>query len=258
MLGRMIRPGLCSVTFRELAPEELLHCAADAGLRCVEWGGDIHVPPDGPDHAQEVAAQTKAAGLSVASYGSYFRARPEHSFPEVLTSAGALGARRIRIWAGVLGSEQASPDDWRTVVRHTREAADLAAAEDIELAFEFHGGTLADEPATTLRLLSEVDRSNVSCYWQPPVGAPDEEALAGLEALLPVLSCVHVFSWWPGKERLPLRAREDLWRGVFACLRDAGREVDALLEFVPGDDPAILATEAAALLDLASANGSQH
>ena len=41
----MIRPGLCSVTFRELDAERVVELAAEAGLACVEWAGDVHVPP---------------------------------------------------------------------------------------------------------------------------------------------------------------------------------------------------------------------
>jgi hypothetical protein len=57
---------------------------------------------------------------------------------------------------------------------------------------------------------------------------------------------VHVFSWWPRAERHPLAARSALWREALALAGD----VDALLEFVPGDDPAVLAREAATLREL--------
>ncbi len=64
--------------------------------------------------------------------------------------------------------------------------------------------------------------------------------------LLAHVSAVHVFSWWPGSTRLRLAERASLWRSAFE-LFTAG---DALLEFVPGDDPALVADEARALTAL--------
>jgi hypothetical protein len=67
----------------------------------------------------------------------------------------------------------------------------------------------------------------------------DAEALDVLRRL-PRVPAVHVFSWWPGSTRLRLRERRELWRAVFATFT-AG---DALLEFVPDDDPALVSEEA--------------
>jgi 3-dehydroshikimate dehydratase len=57
---------------------------------------------------------------------------------------------------------------------------------------------------------------------------------------------VHVFAWWPGNHRLRLAERAELWRGAFGLVAD----VDALLEFVPGDDPDLVAAEADTLREL--------
>ena len=39
-----LQPGLCSVTFRRCSAAEIVELATRAGLRCIEWGGDVHVP----------------------------------------------------------------------------------------------------------------------------------------------------------------------------------------------------------------------
>jgi hypothetical protein len=143
-----------------------------------------------------------------------------------------LGAARIRIWAGDVPSAVATPGHRAAVADAAREAA----ARGIDVAFEFHGGTLTDDVGSALAL---VDASGVPCYWQPPQDMPDEQALAGLRRL-PDVAAVHVFSWWPGNTRLRLRERADLWRAVFAHFTDG----DALLEFVPDDDPDLVAAEA--------------
>lgn len=72
--GVMPRLGLCSVTLRHLDVAGVLAAAVEAGLECVEWGADIHVPAGDEAAAARVRAATEEAGLAVASYGSYYRA----------------------------------------------------------------------------------------------------------------------------------------------------------------------------------------
>lgn len=223
-------PGLCSVTFRSLAPAEVLEAAARAGLRTVEWGGDVHVPPGDLRTASEVAARTADTGLRTVSYGSYVVLG--HTEPDdALATAVALGAPLVRVWAGKSGSRQASPDDRRRVVSAAQRMADAAADHGIAIATEFHRGTLTDTVASTLELLEDTERPNVLTHWQPPVGANDDESLHGLRVVLPHLAHVHAFSWTAQGERLPLAARAAMWQEVVAIAGDRS----ILLEFVEGD-----------------------
>ncbi|MFD3515797.1 sugar phosphate isomerase/epimerase family protein [Streptomyces sp. NPDC058657] len=242
-----IRLGLCSVTFRRLPAAEVARCAADAGLEVVEWGADVHAPPGEPDSVRAVRDVSDRHGLACCSYGSYFRATPGEMthFPAVARAAVLLGAPRVRVWAGGTGSAATPPDERHRAVTCLREAGRIAADHGLELATEFHQGTLTDTVASTLRLLEEVGMDNVRTYWQPPLDAPDEEALAGLAELGDRVTAVHAFSWWPGNTRLRLAERENLWAA--ALRRLAGRRVEALLEFVPGDDPTVLGREAGTL-----------
>jgi 3-dehydroshikimate dehydratase len=248
----VIRTGLCSVTLRARPADEVVAIAAAAGLEAIEWGADVHVPPGAVGTAESVRATTEAAGLRVASYGSYYRAGHDDakSFDAVVESALALGAPRVRVWAGATASADATPAERLAVVSATCQAADRAAAAGIDVALEFHGGTLTDEVDSALGLLDAVGGARVAAYWQPPEGAPDDKALAGLRRLLDRVTAVHVFSWWPGQERRRLAARETLWRGAFELLAAARSPVDALLEFVPGDDPLLVAGEARTLREL--------
>ncbi len=213
------------MTLRGLPVEEVVAVAAGAGLECIEWGGDVHVPAGDVEAARRAREATEAAGLRVASYGSYWRCSGD--FDGVLASARGLGAPRVRIWAGDSGSSVSEV-----------AAAARSASRLIEVAFEFHGGTLTEDIDSALALVAE---SGVPCYWQPPQDLPDAEALATLRRL-PHVPAVHVFSWWPGSTRLRLRERGDLWRAVFREFTHG----DALLEFVPDDDPALVAEEAEA------------
>ena len=116
----MLTPGLVSVTFRKLTPEEIIALSAKAGVQSIEWGGDIHVPAGDVARAKEVGQQTRDAGLMVAAYGSYYRLAGGGRFPapfeQVLATAAALGAPTIRIWAGVKGAKVCPPKERAAIV----------------------------------------------------------------------------------------------------------------------------------------------
>lgn len=241
-------PGLCSVTLRASAAEEIISLAVDAGLRTIEWGGDVHVPVGDLRRAAAVRRKTEDAGLAVCSYGSYFGQDDQPTdFDAVLDTAQALGAQRIRIWAGSLASAVTSAEHRARLVSAVQDAAARAAAAQTQVAFEFHPNTLTDTVDSTLCLLAEVDRPNVATYWQPPIDISDEAAVAGLHRVLDHVVTVHAFSWWPGDHRLPLDSRAELWRRVAAELAGVSRALPVLLEFVPDDAPEAIRPEAAAL-----------
>lgn len=249
----MISPGLVSVTFRKLKPDEIIRLAAAAGLKGIEWGGDIHVPPGLPEIARDVRRMTHAAGLQLPSYGSYYHvgSDPAEGFSPVLDTALDLGVPIIRIWAGNQGSVQASEDYRQRLADVTRRFADQAACHRIDLAFEFHGGTLTDTLDSTLNLLAAINHPNVKTYWQPPTGMPADECVAGLKRVLPRLANMHVYYWSDGgKDRRPLAEGAAVWQRYLRTAATTGRDHFAMLEFVRNDDPAVLAEDAAALIQV--------
>ncbi|MCT1776468.1 sugar phosphate isomerase/epimerase [Brachybacterium sp. p3-SID957] len=252
----MIRPGICSVTFRALDSAALVEVSAQAGLECIEWSGDAHVRPSDLDEAHSVRALTQRAGLDVASYGSYLRfdgTDEDGANAAVIETALAMGAPRVRVWAGSRDSADVDAEERALIVDRIRAFVDRAAATGLEVGLEFHGRTLTDEVSSTERLLTEVDREALRTYWQPHQGMEQAQAVLALRRVLPRVSTIHVFSWWPMAERLPLGERADLWREVFTMLAAEGTDRDALLEFVPGDDPRVLARETATLRELITA-----
>ena len=244
-----VRTGLVSVTFRQLPADEVVDVAAKAGLAAIEWGGDVHVPLGNLVTARRVKALCEERGLAIAAYGSYLRAGnvDREEMRSAVATAEALGAPRIRVWAGNVGTAQAGVGDRMAVTRGLGELADVAAGSGVEIALEFHRNTLTDEVDSTITLLLDVGAPNLKTYWQPPVDLDDAQCLEQLEALMPWLSTVHVFSWWPANTRLPLAARESLWRPVLDRLAAEPREINALLEFVADDSPEQLAKDAADL-----------
>ncbi|MGO4859054.1 sugar phosphate isomerase/epimerase family protein [Arthrobacter sp. 2MCAF14] len=245
MTQAKLNPGICSVSLRALGICEVVRTAAAAGLAGIEWGSDVHVHDAASARHARIA--TEAAGLKVLSLGSYYRAGSFGEFDGVLALAAELGTPRIRVWAGDVGSAEAGEAEWDAVVGDVQRIAGLAAARGVEVALEYHGGTLTDSPETTLELLRRVDRPNVGTYWQPAVALSDQEALESLHRVIEHVVGVHCFSWWPGTQRLPLEDRKPLWEAVVGVLRGSGRDMDMMLEFVQADRPRNVVRDAGVL-----------
>lgn len=236
----MAKLGICSITFRNLSSEELIDEVKNAGLDAIEWGSDVHVPPNNKDHARHVADLTRKAGLEVSSYGSYYRVgiENEYSFEEILETAVILGAKDIRVWAGRKGSADASEDYFESVVKDSQRIADIAKASGIRIGYEYHGKTLTDTVASTLKLLEAVDHENIKLYWQPSVGLDTETRLDNIKAVGKYITNVHVFKW-KEIERLPLKDGSNEWIQYIEAINKYSEgynnERYYLLEFVKDD-----------------------
>lgn len=246
------RLGVCSVTLRHLPAAAVVDVTRSAGLSRIEWGADVHAPPTDVARLAEVRELTEAAGLAVASYGSYWRAglSPAAELALLARAAATLGAPRMRVWAGEVGTAEADASTWDAVVSALREACVVARGRGVDLVLEFHPNTLTDSVESTLELLERVDDETLRTYWQPRLDEATQPAVAGLRRLVPHLAGVHVFSWWPGADRLPLEERSALWAAVLQLLVDEAESCDLLLEFVRDDDPKVLARDAATLREL--------
>ncbi|HTJ78309.1 MAG TPA: TIM barrel protein [Rariglobus sp.] len=249
----MIRPGLVSVTFRKLAPAEIVALVKQAGLKGIEWTGDVHVPPGDLGRAREVREITQENGLSVVSYGSYYRVGQSESaglpFERVLETAVELGAPSIRVWPGSAGSETTSEEGRWKIIHELRRIADLASRALVGVSLEFHGGTLTDTNESASKLMVEVDHSNILLNWQPHNGEETAECVRGLGEVLPRVGNVHVFHWWPtAEERQPLAEGVKRWAKFWPLLRQAPGDRFALLKFVKCDEPAAFLSDAATLL----------
>jgi sugar phosphate isomerase/epimerase len=252
-VSRSIQAGLCSITLRKLEADAVLKLAVEAGLDAIEWGADVHAPPDDIRSARALAERCAAVGLRCPSYGSYFFAgrTPPDALPALLDTAEALGATTLRIWAELGVEPDAAADDRRRVTEAVAHAVALAAERELSVGLEFHPGTLTHTAASALELLRTVEHPRLFSYWQPLPGDSLERSLSELSSLLPDLAHLHVFSWDPDPQhRRPLAHLEAMWRSALELARVAGRFVAdriAYLEYVPDDEPAELVRDAATL-----------
>lgn len=249
----MLIPGLVSITFRQLSPEEIIKLVVEANLKTIEWGGDIHVPHGDTERAQQVAQWTKDAGLTVAAYGSYYRiATGEISFSTVLDTTLALGAPTVRVWAGKKSSEETDDIYRQQVAEEAREIAEASAKHNITVSLEYHDNTLTDTEASAIQLMKTVNHDNLKLYWQPPHRISDEARLSSLQSALPYLTNVHVFQWHRDhpkvRERYLLEHGKADWQPFLERLKTSGRDHATMIEFVRDDEPRNFKLDATTLL----------
>lgn len=250
-------PGLVSVTFRALSPDEIIAWSVRAGLAAIEWGGDVHVPAGNLKVAKDVARATVEAGLKVEAYGSYYRLGSEEDFGSILETAAALGAPRIRVWAGNQDSAITEPEQRRKIVNDALRAAALAAPLGITISAEFHAGTLTDSNESALLFAKETTHPNFDLYWQPLNGRETEYCLEGLRTLLRWIGNIHAFHWWPTAEtRWSLDEGSDRWEKYLAVLQRDQKPRCVMLEFVKDDRPENFLRDAETLKELIRASAA--
>lgn len=261
MPAQNFRLGLVSISFRPLSPAQIIEKCVAAQLEGIEWGGDVHVPHGDIQTAREVARQTRDAGLEIPTYGSYYRCDHDGEFPfqAALDCALELRAPCVRVWAGKTDAKDAKIADFVRVAADLERICDLSSAHGVQIVTEFHGGTLTATGADALDLLRMAPRAKT--LWQPLRRAPGfapqiEENLAELELVAPFLSHVHVYEWGDdeaGNRRMFSLEESAQWPFYVQKLREIGEQNRwLLLEYVPENDPEVLAREADALRGILS------
>jgi sugar phosphate isomerase/epimerase len=217
-----------------MTSEQIISFCKQADVDCIEWGGDVHVPPYDLENAKRVGERTREAGLQVCSYGSY-HVLGDGDIGPVLRTAVALGTERIRIWAGKIPSAQIDPGKRAEMVLEARRISEDAAELGIQLCFEYHRNSLTDCRQSALRLLKEIDRSNVRLYWQPNPELPEQEKLEEIRLLGKYVRAIHCFHWTGKDTRHPMATGMELWRSYLEAFGPLS--VPLLLEFCIGDSP---------------------
>lgn len=234
-------PGLVSVTFRQLDPAQIVTLVAQAGLKAIEWGGDIHAPSADLKKVSEAARLSREAGLETPVYGSYYVLEKNSldDFRRTLEAAQTLGASMIRIWAGQRPLQEFDEALIARTVECARQAGDLAQKAGVTLVTEWHSHTLLETTESALRFFKEVNHPAVQNFWQPNVNCTPEERLCNMDAALPRLRGLHVFSWGgaSGYDRFGLEEGRKEWLLYLKKAATVNRPLYAMLEFVKSDAP---------------------
>ncbi|MBR5543384.1 MAG: sugar phosphate isomerase/epimerase [Oscillospiraceae bacterium] len=251
----MIKPGLCSVSFRSKTPAEIISLASQAGLTSIEWASDSHVREGDVTTAKEVRKMTEDAGLEVSSYGSYFRIGLGTDIVPYLESAKALGAKEIRIWGGPHPSKYMFFYQRQSLVREAREISDIAADYGITLSTECHSATITDTPESLLFFMFEVNKENFRTYWQPLLHIPEEEQMNALKAVYASgkLTNLHTYqiklNCNTSSSHL-ISEGYDEWLERFSIFKDDKTVRHALIEFVKNSSDESFFSDAKTLIEL--------
>ena len=190
-----MKTGLVSVTFRDKNPEEIIKIVKEEKLDSIEWGSDVHIPPNDLKNASEILK--KMDGLETISYGTYYRIGEDMSFNEYLETAIAIKTKNIRVWAGRKNREDANEEYFEKAVKDATCIADKAKKYGIDISFEYHLGTLTNSQNATIELLSTIDRENVYTYWQALKNRDIATNIKDISQLssMKKLKNIHAFQW---------------------------------------------------------------
>lgn len=244
----MLKTGLVSVTFRNLSAEEVVEVAKKAGLDGIEWGEGAHIPSGDVEAAKNIRKMTEDAGLSVFSYGSYFRPGDcndvKAEFKPVLDVAVALGAKTIRVWAGSKWSWYADEAYNNKVIEETKVICRMAEEFGINISYEFHGWSLTDNKFSAVDTWDRVQREdekgkvdNIRLHWQPNFAFTSEDNVKTLQYLIAHNEIVHVFTWEPDGTKLPMADGVDDWKKFIDIMKKKGGDRYLMMEFVKDGTP---------------------
>jgi sugar phosphate isomerase/epimerase len=217
-----------------------------AGLSVIEWGSDVHCPPE---KAKEIAVLQKQHGIQCCSYGTYFRlgVTPICELEQYIKAAKTLGTDILRLWCGHKNGEDYTEREKRELFTACKAAAGIAQAEGVTLCMECHTNTYTNAKETALELMNEMDSPHFRMYWQPNQHRLVEENIAYAKAIAPYTVNIHIFNW-KGKEKYPLCEATDIWREYLSCF-DGDKNL--LLEFMPDDKLETLTREAKVMKEIA-------
>ena len=238
--------GLVSVSFRDRTPEEILAAMKEVGLSCIEWGSDVHCPPE---KAAEIAVLTEKYGITCCAYGTYFRlgVTPMAELAAYIRAAKILGTNLIRLWCGNQNSEVYTEEETAKLFALCKAAAAEAEKSGVVLCMECHNNTYTNKKEAALALMQAVNSPGFRMYWQPNQYRSEEENIACAKLLAPYTANIHVFHW-QGKEKKPLREGMEIWKAYLSCFE---KDMRPLLEFMPDGRLESLKTEARALREMA-------
>ena len=237
--------GLCSISFRKHTPEEILRAMKEVGLSVIEWGSDVHCPPE---KAEEIAALQTRYGIECCSYGTYFRlgVTPICELEKHIKAAKILGTDVLRLWCGDKDSQDYTESEKKALFSACKAAAEIAEEEGVTLCMECHNWTYTNTKESAYELMQAVNSPAFCMYWQPNQFRSEEENIEYAKLIAKYTVNIHVFNW-KGEEKYPLCEAKDIWREYLSCFGGGG---NLLLEFMPDDKIETLKQEAATLKEI--------
>lgn len=157
----------CSVAFREenISLEQIIKDVSSAGYKYIEiWSN--HINENQIDTTREILEQHNISVSMISPYFNFTGTDDEWKTSilngeKVLDWATKLMCPVIRIFTGVVGSNNASMEQYDNCIRGIREIASMAEKSGIRLAIETHPRTLVDTLKSSKYLIKRIGKDNV-------------------------------------------------------------------------------------------------
>ena len=232
--GDSMQFGFTSNTFRNIKGlEKIVEIATRTGAECIEWSGDIHVTD--AMSAEKAKALCDKAGISICSYGSYYRVGSCNSeeWKGICTIAYILKAPVIRVWLGSIDSEKTDDETYDTLVSDLKAMCDIASGYGISVCPECHDNTYNNNTDAFLKIHSDTGKDNFGTYFQSRYRKLTYD-LDRIDRTAPLIKCVHVSFFDMRREQFPSYDGTYMNK-IIKKLIEAGYDYNLIIEFTyPG------------------------
>lgn len=183
--------GFTSTQFRQIRNiEKIVKIASQAGVDCIEWGGDIHV--------KDLLSAKKAkklcddAGIKVCSYGSYYRVGSKNTdeWKKICEIASAMSAESVRVWLGSKDSEKTDAKTYESLVEDAKSICSVAKKYNLLVCPECHDNTFNNTDAF-MKIRNDVGCDNFKTYFQSKYKRLGYD-LDRIERTMPYIENIHI------------------------------------------------------------------
>ncbi|MBR4859456.1 MAG: TIM barrel protein [Clostridia bacterium] len=198
-----MRIGFTSTSFRQIKSiEKIVKIASESGADCIEWGGDVHIKD--VKTAEFAKKLCDDAGITVSSYGSYYRVGSKNAdeWKNVCEIAYALGAESIRVWLGIKDSEITDGETYRNLVEDGKAICSVAKQYNLTVCPECHDNTFNNNTDAFLKIRRDIDCDNFKTYFQSRYKRLEYD-LDRIERTMPYTESVHISYSEQSREQFP-------------------------------------------------------
>ena len=186
--------GFTTTSFRQIKSlEKIVKIASDAGVDCIEWGGDVHVKD--VETAKKAKALCDAAGIKINSYGSYYRvgSKDKAEWEKICKIASAMDAVSVRVWLGKADSEKTDEVTYWNLVEDAEYICKVAEKYGLLVCPECHDNKYNNNTDAFLKIRKDISCENFKTYFQSRYKKKRYD-LDRIERTLPYIETVHI-SW---------------------------------------------------------------
>lgn len=187
--------GLCTISNKNAAVDEIIPQAAAAGYDGVEVWGQDHVDGGSESACRRIRTAAADHDIAVLAYGSYLRAGTDtftENLQQEVNIADRLDADRLRVWAGDYEYGDHDQQHWQQTVDDLLRLTTLASSRGFDVTVEKHPGSLTNEAEGASRLISAVDDSACRLNYQPMFSLTASEIRAEIKQLAPISNQMHL------------------------------------------------------------------